>query len=877
MIKHTDMEIQEWFSSLEAVHNLQGPEKAQEIVSKLLDFASLSGLTTSASRTPYVNTFTTDLPYPGDEAIEERIENILRWNAMAMVVRANSLSDGIGGHISTYASSATIYETLFHHFFRGKDGIQGASDMIYFQGHASPGMYARGFLEGRFTEKHLQNFRRELASEPGLSSYPHPYLMPNYWEFPTVSMGLGPLTAIYQARFNKYLQNRGLLTTEQSRVWAFLGDGETGEPESLGALNIAAQEGLDNLTFVINCNLQRLDGPVRGNGQIVQELEGVFKGAAWNVIKVLWSRTWDSLFTQDTHGELVERLGSILDGQHQKFSVENGAYLRTNLFGAELDHLVSQMSNEELSQLSRGGHDRVKLHTAFHHAVNHKGQPTVILVKTVKGFGLGSSGAGQNSTHQKKKLDTKTILELKDQWQIPISDKDLEKTIPFYKPDKNSPEISYLLEKRKQLGGFVPSRRSLTPALTAPDAKLFDEFFEGTGEREVSTTMALVRVISKLLKDKNVKDRMVPIVPDEARTFGMEALFGQIGIYSAKGQLYEPVDRKSLLYYKEAKDGQLLEEGISEAGAMSSFIAAGTAHSTHNFPMIPFYLYYSMFGFQRIGDLAWSAADQGCRGFLVGATAGRTTLAGEGLQHQDGQSHLLAYPIPTLKAYDPSFAFEIATIIKHGISEMYFEGKNVFYYITVENENYPQPAKPDHVKESDILKGLYLYQPSKEPAMVNLVSCGSIMNQALAAKKILEGYNISTQVWSCVSFKALHENLTDVERHNLLHPEAPQQTHIETLTSKEKGIFVCATDYVKALPNSIAKAFPSNLVALGTDGFGRSEAREELRSFFEVDHNYIAYASVSQLVLEKKLDPSILTKVKKDLGIQTNKPNPRNS
>lgn len=881
VINQPDIEIQEWLQSLDAVVSSQGIERSQEILKNVLNHASLSGIGTQAVHTPYCNTFAQDVPYPGNEAIEERIENILRWNAMAMVVRANKASDGIGGHISTYASSATIYETLYHHVFRGKKDLkEGPSDIIYFQGHGSPGMYARAFLEGRLSEKELSHFRRELAPGGGLSSYPHPYLMPEFWEFPTVSMGLGPLTAIYQARFNRYLEHRGLIDTHQSRVFAFLGDGETGEPETLGALNIAANENLDNLTFIINCNLQRLDGPVRGNGQIVQELEGVFKGAGWNVIKVLWGRDWDSLFESPHGTALIERLGSMVDGQYQKCSVEGGAYMRSLLFedNEDLEALGKTLSDEQIGSLTRGGHDRVKLYTAYQHALEHKDQPTVVLAKTIKGFGLGASGAGQNSTHQKKKLDADTIKELRDQWNIPVSDSDLE-NIAFYKPDANSEEMQYLMDHRNDKGGFVPSRRTVAPTLEAPDAKLFDEFYEGTGDREVSTTMALVRVLSKLLKDKNIKERIVPIVPDEARTFGMEAFFGQIGIYSSKGQLYEPVDRKSLLYYKEKQSGQLIQEGITEAGAMSSFIAAGTAHTTSNFPMIPFYLYYSMFGLQRVGDLVWSAADQGCRGFMVGATAGRTTLAGEGLQHQDGNSHLLAYPVPTLKAYDPSFAFEIAAIIEHGIKDMYVEGNNVFYYITVENENYVQPQMPKHVDRNDIIKGMYLYKKSGQgETKAHLMSCGSIMNEALAAQEILESkLSIPTQVFSIVSTKSLHEDINDVERENLRNPQSTVKSHVQNVLDGQTGAFVAATDYVKTLGDSIARHVPGHLVTLGTDGFGRSEARAELRDFFEVDAKSIAYATVAQLFRQGEVDEATLTKAKDICSLDTAKPNPRNS
>jgi pyruvate dehydrogenase E1 component len=875
---HTDIEIQEWMDSLQAVVKHQGPERAKEILKQLTHHASGLHVNDVSIHTPYVNTYSEDVAYPGDEAIEQRIENILRWNAMAMVVRANKASDGIGGHISTYASSATIYETCFHHFFRGKkDGHLG--DIVYFQGHGSPGMYARGYLEGRFNEQQLTNFRRELAEGGGLSSYPHPYLMPEYWEFPTVSMGLGPITAIYQARFNKYLENRGLVDTSQSRIYAFLGDGETSEPESLGALHIAAAEGLDNLTFIINCNLQRLDGPVRGNGKIVQDLEGVFRGAGWNVIKNLWAREWDDLFAKDTHGKLAQRLQDLNDGQYQNMSVHGGDRIRETIFGgdSELEAMVASMSDEQLALLRRGGHDRQKMYTALHHATEHKGRPSVILAKTVKGFGLGASGAGQNSTHQKKKLDEETIAELRDQWDIPVSDKDLS-SIPFYKPDTDSPELEYLLSRREELHGFVPCRRTTTPKLEAPDEKLYTEFDEGTGDREVSTTMATVRVIAKLLKDKNVGKRIVPIVPDEARTFGMEAFFGQIGIYNPHGQQYEPVDRKSILYYKESQSGQLLEEGITEAGAMSSFIAAGTAHTNSNFPMIPFYMYYSMFGLQRVGDLAWSAADQRCKGFMFGATAGRTTLAGEGLQHQDGQSHLLAYPIANLKAYDPSFAYEIATIIRHGIQEMYVDQKDYFYYITIENENYAQPARPEHVTDEDILGGLYCYQPSstKKTAQVSLLGNGSILNEVLKAQKILEDdFQIPADVYSVPSYKTLHDNLTDVERHNLLHPGQPKRSTVEEKLSKGKGIVVAASDYVKALPNSIAKAVNKRVISLGTDGFGRSEDRENLRRFFEVDARFIAYAALSGLAQEGSIAQKDLDQAKKQLQIDDQKPNPR--
>lgn len=875
-----DIELQEWIESLQAVIDTQGKERASVLLTELMTQAHYSyipGISTTS--TPYLNTVPVEeqVDYPGDMEMERKIENAIRWNAMAMVVRANKAEDGIGGHISTFASSASLYEVCFNHFFKGKEG-KNAGDMIYFQGHASPGMYARAFLEGRLTEQHLLNFRQELRSTPGLSSYPHPYLMPSFWEFPTVSMGLGPLTAIYQARFNRYLENRGMVEHDQSRVWAFLGDGETDEPESLGALSIAAREGLDNLTFVINCNLQRLDGPVRGNGKIIQELEGTFRGAGWNVVKVVWGSPWDDLLARDTSGLLTQRLGEIVDGEYQKYVVSDGAYIREKLFGKhpELLDLVSNLTDEQIAALPRGGHDKVKLFNGLNKAVNTKGKPTVVLVKTIKGFGLGSSGAGQNSTHQKKKLEADTIKHLRDSLEIPVSDADLEK-IPFYKFDTESPEYKYMMERRKSLQGSVPSRRTQYVSLTTPKDELYAEFKEGTKDREVSTTMVFVRILSKLLKDKNLGKNVVPIVPDESRTFGMEALFGQIGIYNPLGQQYEPVDSGSLLYYKESKSGQYLQEGINEAGAMSSFIAAGASHITNNLPMIPFYIYYSMFGLQRVGDLVWSAADQGCRGFMLGATAGRTTLSGEGLQHQDGNSHLLAYPVPTLQAYDPAFAFELATIIKHGMTEMYEKNKNMFYYITLGNENYVQLPQPAHVKEEDILSGMYCFQKStlKSDKKAHVFGSGSILNEAIKAAKILESqYQVSTDVWSITSYKKLHENAMDAERWNVLHPEEVKESTIETRLKKETGVFVCASDYTKALPNSIAKWFPSKMIALGTDGFGRSAGRESLRSFFEVDANSIVVNVLSELNRKEKINTKFLEKAMKDLKINTEKTNP---
>jgi pyruvate dehydrogenase E1 component len=875
-----DIELQEWIESLQAVIQTQGKERASQLLSELVSQAQASSVPgISTTNTPYLNSVCVEdqVDYPGDLNLEQKIENAIRWNAMAMVVRANKADDGIGGHISTYASSASIYEVCFNHFFRGKEG-KNAGDMIYFQGHGSPGMYGRAFLEGRLPEAQLVNFRQELKNTPGLSSYPHPYLMPSFWEFPTVSMGLGPITAIYQARFNRYLENRGLIEPGQSRVWAFLGDGETDEPESLGALQIATREKLDNLTFVVNCNLQRLDGPVRGNGKIIQDLEGQFRGAGWDVTKIVWGSEWDDLFARDASGLLVKRLAEIVDGEYQKYSVSDGAYIREKLFGKhpELLELVAHLSDEQIAALPRGGHDKVKIYNGLRKATSVVGRPSVVLVKTVKGYGLGASGAGQNSTHQKKKLDGVTVKYLRDTLQIPVADGDLEK-IPFYKPDPKSPEMEYLLERRRQLQGAVPSRRTSYVALTAPKEDLYAEFKEGTKDREVSTTMVFVRILSKLLKDKNINKHIVPIVPDESRTFGMESLFGQIGIYSPVGQNYEPVDAGSLLYYKESKTGQYLQEGINEAGAMSSFIAAGASHITNNLPMIPFYIYYSMFGLQRVGDLVWSAADQGCRGFMLGATAGRTTLSGEGLQHQDGNSHLLAYPVPNLKAYDPAFAYELAAIIKRGLFEMYEDNQNLFYYITLGNENYVQLPQPASVKEDDILSGLYRFQKSnyKSDKKAHVFGSGAILNEAIKAAKILETqYQVSTDIWSITSYKELHENAMDVERWNTLHPEVQKESTIEQRLKKEAGVFVCASDYTKAMPNSIAKWFPSKMISLGTDGFGRSAGRADLRSFFEVDANSIVANVLSQLMKDEKLTTKFLEKAMKDLAVNPAKNNP---
>ncbi|MDT8323590.1 MAG: pyruvate dehydrogenase (acetyl-transferring), homodimeric type [Bacteroidota bacterium] len=878
------IETQEWIASLDYVLSEGGTERVQRLLKDLQLHAFRNGVRMPFSaNTPYINTIqaSEQPPYPGSRTLERRIKSLIRWNAMAMVVRANRKESGIGGHISTYASAATIYEVAFNHFFkgRGEDGFSG--DQIYFQGHAAPGMYARAFLEGRLSEAQLQNFRRELADGGGLSSYPHPWLMPDFWEFPTVSMGLGPIMAIYQARFNRYLEDRGLKEDKGTKVWAFLGDGETDEPEALGAISLAARAKLNNLIFVINANLQRLDGPVRGNGNIIQELETNFRGAGWNVIKVIWGSDWDPLLEKDTDGVLVRRMGEVTDGQRQKYSIESGEYIRKNFFGSDerILKIVEQYSDERLRRLRLGGHDPEKLYAAFNAAVHSEDAPTVIIARTIKGYGLGEAGEGKNITHQQKKLNEDELKEFRTRFNIPISDEDVSEA-PFYRPDEDSAEMKYLRERRKALGGYMPKRNTNAPKLKTPDEALFEEFYEGTEDREVSTTMAFVRILSKLLKDEEVGKYITPIVPDEARTFGMEALFRQVGIYSHVGQLYDPVDSASLLYYKEAKDGQILEEGITEAGSMSSFIAAGTAYATHGIPMIPFFIYYSMFGFQRIGDLVWAAADMQARGFMIGGTAGRTTLAGEGLQHQDGNSHLLAYPVPNLVTYDPSFAYEIAVILREGMRRMYEEQENVFYYITVLNENYVQLPMPEGegVKEG-ILKGMYLFRESgiKDAELTaDIMANGSILNEALKAQKMLEEkYGVATRVWSATSYKQLHNDGLEVERWNRMHPtDTPRVPYVSEMLKDASGAIVAATDYVKALPDTICRWTPGGLISLGTDGFGRSEGRAQLRDFFEVDARFITLAALSHLQKKEMLDGKVVAQAMKDLDIDPEKANP---
>lgn len=876
-----ELETSEWLYSLDYVFEHGGSERVRELLQQLQIRAHKAGVQIPfTANTPYINTIPREKqpPFPGNREIERRIKSLIRWNAMAMVVNANKMEEGIGGHISTYASAATLYEIGFNHFFRGKgEGYDG--DQIYFQGHASPGFYARAFLEGRISKEQLQNFRREFAQGGGLSSYPHPWLMPEFWEFPTVSMGLGPIMAIYQARFNRYLEDRGLKKNTGNKVWAFLGDGETDEPETLGAITLASREQLDNLIFVINCNLQRLDGPVRGNGKIIQELEAAFRGAGWNVIKVIWGDDWDPLLEKDKDGKLIKRMGEVVDGQYQKYTVEGGAYIREHFFGVddELKEMVANMSDEELKKMKRGGHDPEKVYTAYSAAVNHKGSPTVILAKTIKGYGLGESGEGKNITHQQKKLNEDEMKEFRARFGIPISDEQIVND-PFYRPDEDSAEIKYLTERRKALGGFVPSRKTNLKPIKTPDESLFEEFYKGTEGREVSTTMVFVRILAKLLKDPEIGKNIVPIVPDEARTFGMESLFRQIGIYAHAGQLYEPVDADSLLYYKEIKNGQILEEGITEAGSMASFIAAGTAYATHGINMIPFFIYYSMFGFQRFGDLAWAAGDIGAKGFLLGGTSGRTTLNGEGLQHQDGHSHLLNYAIPNVVSYDPAFAFELAVIIRDGIKRMFEDQENIYYYITVMNENYAMPEMPEGAKEG-ILKGMYKFKSSSlknAKLKAHLFGSGTIINEVIKAQEILEkDYNVAVDLWSVTSYKELRREALNVERWNMLNAEKKQKTpYITQILSNEEGVFVASSDYVKALPDSIAKWFPRTLHSLGTDGFGRSASRKELRDFFEVDYRHIVYTTLGALIKEEKLKDTVLEKAKKDLEINPDKLNP---
>ncbi len=874
------VETQEWLESIDSVLKLHGPERAHFILERLIDYTRRSGAYLPFKpNTAYVNTIPTgrEPEYPGNRALERRNEAYMRWNAMAMVVQANRVSSEYGGHLSSYASSATLYEVGFNHFWRAASD-KHPGDLVFMQGHSSPGIYARAYLEGRLSEEQLRHFRQEAGGPGiGLSSYPHPWLMPDFWQFPTVSMGLGPMMAIFQARFIRYLEHRGMAKPSDRKVWAFLGDGEMDEPESMGALTMPVREGLDNLIFVINCNLQRLDGPVRGNGKIIQELEAAFLGAGWNVIKVLWGSRWDPLLARDTKGLLRRVMEECVDGEYQNFKAKGGAYTREHFFGKypELKAMVANMSDEEIWRLNRGGHDPRKMYAAYAAAMSHKGQPTVILAKTVKGFGLGKGGEGQMVAHQQKKLSEEDLKAFRDRFNIPVADEDIAR-LPFKKPDESSDEARYLRDRRATFGGFLPTRRKQAPPLAIPPLDVFQPVLEGTGDREISTTMAFVRLLTILLKDKNIGKNIVPIVPDEARTFGMEGLFRQIGIYSSVGQLYTPQDAETLMSYREDKKGQMIEEGINEAGSLCSWIAAGTAYSNHGINMVPFYIYYSMFGFQRVGDFIWAAGDIQARGFLLGATAGRTTLAGEGLQHQDGHSQLLATTVPNCVAYDPTYAYELAVIVHDGMRRMFVDQENIFYYLTVMNENYQQPALPQGA-EQGILKGGYLLQAGgRGKVRATLLGSGTILRECLAAAKILENdYGIPADVFSITSFSELRREALETERWNLLHPaETARAPYVSSLLKEHQGPVIAATDYMRIVPDQIREWIGGRYITLGTDGYGRSDSRAALRKHFEVDRNYIAVAALKGLADEGKVDQATLTGAMQALGVDSSKPVP---
>ncbi|GLQ33322.1 pyruvate dehydrogenase (acetyl-transferring), homodimeric type [Litoribrevibacter albus] len=872
-------ETEEWLAAFQSVIQYSGKQRAQFLLDTLLNKASqLGSMTPYALTTPYRNSIpkAAEPPYPGDVFMERRIRSIIRWNALAMVMRANKESSDIGGHIASFSSSATLYDIGFNHFFRAPSDQHGG-DLVYVQGHSSPGVYARSFLEGRLSEERLDHFRREVDGE-GLSSYPHPWLMPDYWQFPTVSMGLGPLQAIYQAHFMKYLTNRGLVDNQDRKVWAYIGDGETDEPETLGAIALAGREKLDNLIFVVNCNLQRLDGPVRGNGKIIQELEGQFRGAGWNVIKVVWGRHWDPLLEKDKNGVLERRMNEVVDGEYQNYKTKGGSYTREHFFGAypELLELVKDYTDEQLYQLNRGGHDPYKIYAAYAAAASHKGQPTVILAKTVKGYGMGQSGEAQNKTHSVKKLEMESLKAFRDRFDIPVSDEQLE-SLPYYRPDQDSAEMRYMNKQREKLGGHYPVRRSQSEALAIPSLASLKAHLKGSNGREISTTMAFVRLLSTLVKDKKLGERIVPIIPDEARTFGMEGMFRQLGIYSAVGQLYDPHDSGQLMYYKEDITGRILEEGINEAGAMAAWIAAATSYSSNNFPMVPFYIFYSMFGFQRIGDLAWAAGDIQARGFLLGGTAGRTTLNGEGLQHQDGHSHVLASTIPNCRAYDPTYGYELTTIIQHGLQEMYGDQKSVYYYITVMNENYEHPDMPEGAEEG-IIKGMYLLKEDKtnRKARVQLMGSGTILREVEAAAEYLsEKYDIACDVWSVTSFNELGRDVQSVDRWNMLHADKkPKLSYVKECLQNRGQAAVAATDYMKAYSDQIRKDVPMEYVTLGTDGFGRSDTRQKLRNFFEVDRDYICIAALYALSQQGVVKPAVVKKAMKEFNIDAEKIDP---
>ncbi|MEM7251852.1 MAG: pyruvate dehydrogenase (acetyl-transferring), homodimeric type [Pseudomonadota bacterium] len=876
------LETEEWLESLEAVIERDGPERAHFLLEALIAEARRAGANIPYSaQTAYLNTIpeAREQHTPGDPAIEWRIRSLVRWNAMAMVVQANRRSTELGGHIASFASAATLYDVGFNHFWHAPNDKHGG-DLIFIQGHSAPGIYARAYLEGRLNKEDLHRFRQEV--DGGLSSYPHPWLMPDFWQFPTVSMGLGPIMAIYQARFLKYLHNRGILDTEGRKVWCFVGDGEMDEPESRGALTLASRERLDNLVFVVNCNLQRLDGPVRGNGKIIQELEGDFRGSGWNVIKVIWGSYWDPLLARDTKGLLRRRMEEAVDGEYQNFKAKGGAYTREHFFGKypELKQMVSNLSDEDIWRLNRGGHDPHKIYAAYAEAVAHRGQPTVILAKTVKGYGMGVAGEGMNITHQQKKMGEDALKAFRDRFDIPISDEEIADA-PFYRPPEDSPEIQYLKGRRESLGGYLPSRRRTANHLKAPELDVFQTQLQSTGDREISTTMAFVRMLSTLVRDKAIGSHVVPIVPDEARTFGMEGLFRQLGIYSAKGQLYEPQDADQLMYYREDVKGQILEEGINEAGAFSSWIAAATSYANNGVTMLPFYIYYSMFGFQRIGDLAWAAADMQARGFLLGGTAGRTTLAGEGLQHCDGHSHILSANIPNCVSYDPTFSYELAVIVQDGLRRMIDEQENVFYYITIMNENYAHPDMPDGVEEG-IRKGMYLYRGAKDAKRgkktprAQLLGSGTILREVIAAAEMLEkDFGVAADVWSATSFTELAREGEDVARWNMLHPnEKARRSYVEECLSQHKGPVIATTDYVKLYAEQIRSLVPQRYVTLGTDGFGRSDMRARLRRFFEVDRYYITVATLKALADDGEIPVAKVDKAIKQFDINVDKTNP---
>ena len=873
------LETREWLDALESVVRHAGKERATFLLKQLSENAVDHGIDQpSAITTPYRNTIpvSKEVQSPGDAYIERKIRSIIRWNAIAMVVRANKSADELGGHIASFSSAATLYEVGFNHFWRGSENGK-PGDLVYFQGHSSPGMYARSFLEGRLTEEQLDNFRREVDGK-GLSSYPHPWLMPDYWQFPTVSMGLGPINSIYQAHVMRYLDQRGLIEKGDRKIWAFLGDGECDEPESLGAISLAGREKLDNLIFVINCNLQRLDGPVRGNGKVVQELEGVFRGAGWNVVKVLWGGAWDKLLEKDKTGLLQKRMDEVLDGEMQNYKANGGAYTREHFFGKypELLELVKDMTDDEILHLARGGHDAHKVYNAYHNAVNTKGQPTVILAQTVKGYGMGPTGEAVNNAHQVKKLDIDALKTFRDRFNIPIEDKDLEK-IPYYRPPEDSAEMQYLHERRKQLNGYLPARKADFEALEIPGLDAFSKQLEGTGDRTISTTMAFVRVLNTLIKDKKVGNQVVPIVPDEARTFGMEGMFRQIGIYSAEGQKYTPQDAGQIMYYKEDQKGQILEEGINEAGAMSAWIAAATSYSNNHKPLLPFYIYYSMFGFQRVGDLAWLAGDAQARGFLLGGTAGRTTLNGEGLQHQDGHSHILANTIPNCRTYDPTYSYEVAVIVQDGLKRMYQEKENCYYYITLMNENYVHPDMPKGAEEG-IIKGIYQLEKgtSKKKNRVQLMGSGTILNEVREAAEILRNdFSVEADVWSVTSVNELTRDGQRAARWNLLHPgEKPRKAYLTEQLEGQDGPFIIATDYMKNYSEQLRPYVPGDYYVLGTDGFGRSDSREKLRHFFEVDRNFVVIAALKSLADQGKVKPEVVSKAIKQFGIDPDKADP---